>query len=99
MAHAAGHAGRRRNASSGTGNAGMTPARGSTGTAGVASAAAPARGLAPTTAPAPAVAPATAVICEGDLAGRQMPVNQCDGGSGQRRTNDRRSHEPLQSLW
>jgi hypothetical protein len=51
---------------------------------------------------AAAVAAATvaaAIICEGDIAGRQMSAKQCDGGGGQRRTNDRGSREPLQPLW
>jgi hypothetical protein len=124
MAHAAAHAGRRRNAgSSGTGTATMAPALGGIGTGGVAAArgsigtagVTPARGstattrgtiattgMAPATATATATAmataTATAIIRDGDLAGRQMSANQCDRSSGQRRTNHRGNHEPLQPL-
>jgi hypothetical protein len=70
----------------GIATAGVAPARGSIATAGA------------TPATAAAVAAATAIICEGDLAGRQMTTKQCDGRSGQRRTNDRGNHEPLQPL-
>jgi hypothetical protein len=45
------------------------------------------------------MAAATAIIREGDLAGRQMSAKQCDGGSTQRRANERGNHEPLQPLW
>ena len=81
VAHAAAHAGCRRNASSGTAN--VAAARGSIGT----------RRVAP--AVAAAVSAATAIVCEGDLAGRQMAVDQRDGCSGQRRTNNHGNHEPL----
>jgi hypothetical protein len=84
MSQAAARAGRRRNASSGT--ASMAPARGSVGTGGVAPARgtigtggiAPARGGIATAgvAPATAVSAATAIICEGDLAGRQIATRQ-----------------------
>jgi|HubBroStandDraft_1064217.scaffolds.fasta_scaffold38649_2 hypothetical protein len=93
VAHAAAHAGCRRNASSGTAN--VAAARGSIATGGVASA----RGSIGTRRVAPAVAAAvsaaTAIVCEGDLAGRQMAVDQRDGCSGQRRTNNHGNHEPL----
>jgi hypothetical protein len=66
---------------------GVAPARGSVGTGGVASAV------------APAVSAATAIICECDLADRQMATRQYDGGSSQRCTNDHGNREPLQPLW
>jgi hypothetical protein len=78
------------------GTAGVTPARGSTATTRGTIAT---TGMAPATATATAMATATAIIRDGDLAGRQMSANQCDRGSGQRRTNHRGNHEPLQSLW
>ena len=80
------------------GTAGVTPARGSTATTRGTIAT---TGMAPATATATAtaMATATAIIRGGDLAGRQMSANQCDRGSGQRRTNHRGNHEPLQSLW
>jgi hypothetical protein len=91
MTHAVAMVGRRRN--SGTGTASMARAPGSiaSGAAGPTVAA---------TASATTAMATTAAIAmrKGDLAGRQMTAEQCDGGSGQRRTNDRRYYEPRQSL-
>ena len=82
------------------GTAGVTPARGSTATTrGTIATTGMAPATATATATATAMATATAIIRDGDLAGRQMSANQCDRGSGQRRTNHRGNHEPLQSLW
>jgi hypothetical protein len=97
MAHAAVMVARRRN--SGTGTASMARAPGSIATDAAGSMATTATAMA-TTATAMATTAATATaMCKGDLAGRQMTAKQCDGGSGQRRTNDCRYYEPLQSLW
>ncbi len=101
MTHAAAMVGCRRNSGTGTGTASVARAPGSiaTGAAGSTVAATTAAAMA-TTATAMATTAATATaMCKGDLAGRQMTAKQCDGGSGQRRTNDRRYYEPLQSLW
>jgi hypothetical protein len=99
MAHATDVVGRRRNSSSRTGTAGMAPTPGGIGLA-------PARGSIGTGAAASAVATTAATatttattMCDGDVAGRQMPATQCDGASGQCRTNDRGYYEPLQPLW
>jgi hypothetical protein len=110
MTHAAAHAGRRRNAGSGTasmalarrgiGTGSMAPARSGIATGSIGTGSIATSGAAPA-APVVAAAAATAATAmrQGDLAGRQMTAKQCDRGSGQRRTNDRASHEPLQSLW
>ena len=100
MTHAAAMVGRRRNSGTGTGTASVARAPGSiaTGAAGSTVAATTAAAMATTTTAAAATTTTTA-MCKGDLAGRQMTAKQCDGGSGQRRTNDRRYYEPLQSLW
>jgi hypothetical protein len=95
MTHAAAMVGCRRNSGTGTGTASVARAPGSiaTGAAGSTVAATTAAAMATT------AATTTTAMCKGDLAGRQMTAKQCDGGSGQRRTNDRRYYEPLQSLW
>jgi hypothetical protein len=97
MTRAAGHSGGRRSSNSGTGTASMAPAFGSIGT-GVAAPTVAATTASTTATTATAVA-ATAAICEGDVAGRQMTAKQCDGGSGQRRTNGRGNGEQLQPPW
>jgi hypothetical protein len=89
MTHAVAMVGRRRN--SGTSTASMARAPGS-----IATGAAGSTVAATTTAMATT---AVAAMCKGNVAGRQMTAKQCDGGSGQRRTNDRRYYEPRQSLW
>jgi len=109
MAHAAAHAGRRRNAGSGTasmalarrgiGTGSMAPARSGIATGSIGTGSIATSGAAPAAPVVAAAAATTAAMRQGDLAGRQMTAKQCDRGSGQRRTNDRASHEPLQSLW
>jgi hypothetical protein len=85
------------------GTTSMAPAPGSIATSSVAAARGSigTGGVAPPVAAAAAatVSAATAIICQRDVAGHQMTVDQCDRGSGQRRTNDRGSHEPPQPVW
>ena len=109
MAHAAAYAGRGRNARSGTssmasarsgvGTGSMAPARSGIATGSIGTGSIATSGAAPAAPAAAAATAASAAMRQGDLAGRQMTAKQCDRGSGQRRTNDRASHEPLQSLW
>jgi hypothetical protein len=97
MIHAAVMVGRRRN--SGTGTASMARAPGSIATDAAGSMAATTAAATAMATTAATAATAATAMCKGDLAGRQMTAKQCDGSSGQRRTNDRRYYEPLQSLW